>query len=563
MTCKSNAPGIAMRAILLGILWQGESVAAIDCTTPPVCNLNAITGSAGLAVYPFTQIGTYLDGYNTVKIKSPDSLDVYVGTNTQITRLPWKIWEHVYFGESSLTQNTNVRFWGTQVDNTGFPLIFKGKANWTVEIGQLNLDHVDMETQIKFLFASSDNRINLSNSGINFSSQGPGFVSTAPLTINALSGTNYFRNFNGVHSPLSTHINLLPGSSLLFDYSGSTAFDPAKDQRLYFYSQVIGSVNNAMLKLNYSNLYFNSSAFNFTNNSQLELQGYGSKVEFVGAAFDSSAITLHNNTTMAARDLRLVNTSLVLHEGARMKIAGDLYLDGSVLNIPAINAKIETDFATISGTTTLLGQNDQGGGLYASAISLKENAVFNLQGPRAHTQFLIMGTGSRLNINNSMFSTTPVVGAIYLSGGTVNVTNGGVLDMGGGLSDAHTLLENGTLNIDAASKIVVRDLLPLATNIIVNNQGTLYLDGKMSGDGTIGGNGTVVVSARGLISPGGAQSQSDLIQTITFENKVQFSNTVFPGERLDRQYLTHIDVVGGGDATIFCNTTIIISIFPA
>jgi uncharacterized protein with beta-barrel porin domain len=451
--------------------------------------------------------------YTELALSTLNGFEVLVDMDTVIGRTPHHIWADVTLGLASHTSNIDVIFRGWDL-NTGISNNFRR----TVEVSKLTLLKTNLETQVKLLFAGSDNQINLSDSNINFSNQRPGFSGLSPLTINVLSGDNSFYNFTGQHKPASTAINLQPGTSLLFDYSGSLSSTASNDDRLYFYTPVTGTVDNATLKLNYSNVYFNSSAFNFTNNSALELTGSSTKAEFKNLSFDTSQMTLDNNTTLVVNDLTLANATMTINSGARVNVIGGL---------------------TVTDTTTLDGPGGNGAGLYVGALTLNDNVTFNQNSSIMTATWFFLNSGSQLNIDNAWFSAETIWGR----SGTVNITNGGEFVFAEGFD---SLSRNATFNIDATSKLRVglNAEMKMGTLTAVNNTGEMFVDGTLSGWGTISGNGTVYILETGQIAPGD-NFNSNNINTITFENSVSFPNVGFLGNYGPSQYYAHIDVVGG------------------
>lgn len=498
------------------LFFPGESQAAPNCTSPPDCEVTGTIGNIGGSL-SFNNLGTFDTRFDTIRFTSLNDYSVYVGGDSRISAAPYQIWEHVYFGDAGLTSNINVKFYGSILES--YNMVLDANYSRTVGTSQLNLNHVNLETDPELFFSGSDNQINLSSSGIYFSDQEPEFISTAPLTINVLAGDNYLKNFNGRHSPSSTSINLRPGTSLLFDYCGSISFSATDIEKLYFYTPVTGTVDNATLKLHYSNVNFNSSSFNFTNSSIFELTGSQTQAEFVNVSFDTSQITLGNSTTVKARELNLDNTTLTINPGARVDVSDSL---------------------TVTGTTTLSGSDLAGSGLYAYGFDLKDNATFNNIGSRVSVTDFILGSGSQLNINSGQFSAETTLGI----GGTVDVTNGGLYAVTGGF---YYTSRNAVFNIDATSHLTIGSSgeMTLGPLLSVNNNGTTAVYGYLSGRGTIAGSGEVVVHESGQISPGTFITANNLIDTITFENAVTFINAGALGNQSQSQYYAHIDVVGG------------------
>ena len=506
------------KALFLSLIWQNQSYADINCPAlTTTCTYDTLAGSIG-GQLPLNDIGTYDSSYDALKFTGNGEISIYVGGNTTISNAPYKIWEHVSFGDTALPGNIKVNFYGSVLDFGD--IILDGGRVRTVQTSQMDLSHVDMDTStVKFLFAGSDNKINLYNSGINFSASQPGFIATSALTINALAGQNYFKSFSGQHTPTQTTFNLLPGSTLLFDYSGDTDSGASAIEKLTFSTPVYGSVDNATMKLFKSNVYFNSTSFEFKNNSALQLSASDTKVEFVTVSFDNSGLSLGNNTTLKAESLTLSNAKAILSNGAQFNISGT------------------TD---IYGTTEISGVKDQDTGLTTGNIRLDDNAVLNLRGPSIDALNLFSRKDSQLNVDGGTFT---VKNLIYGLGSTTNVLNGGKFVLDAGFPKTSSWM---AFNIDATSTLDVNSAFQASTLLTANNNGNFNVNGALSGNGTITGNGTILVSEKGLITPGDYLNYTgNTIGTLTIENALKFTKQASSGQQTSSQYMVDIDVDGG------------------
>lgn len=523
------------KTLLIVFSFHETSFADVVCTTAPRCEYSSATGSIG--GNQFTLIGTFQPGYDSLTFTSTNDIRVFVTDATDISKLPYKIWEHVTFG-SVASPHRKVDFLGTNLDQ----LAIDGYTR-TVQMSDLQLYNVDLTTSIRFLFVGTNNKIDLHNSGMYFSDQMPGFIAAAPLTINAHAGSNYFKNWTDPVVSQSTTINIEPGATLLFEASGSTKLNAYRTDRLHFDDAVTGNVDNGTLKLAYSNVYFNSDAFDFTNNSTLELQGYQTQLEFENASFDASNILLGRNTFLTAENMTMDNAAADLRSNAILSVE-QLLLRDATLNILEEGGKIKTSATNISTTATLTGSTAESAGLYAGFLTLQNNAIFNQNGSAVYADNLVLYPGSQLNVNGKTFYVTQNGGSIFTFGGTANITNNGTFSMGAALDPGFV---DVTFNIDNSSQFQVRNgtELLMTPSVNINNEGTLFVDGSMIGNGVIKGDGIVQISPYGLLSPGDSYFSGNEIGTLTFENGVNFSNNTFPGDQPQPQYLAHIDVAGG------------------
>lgn len=484
--------------------------------SPPIYEFSHSNASAGYGSSFFTAAGTQDNRYNTIRFTSYNDFNLYVMSHTYLAHTPFQVWEHVYFGDSGLTQNMTVNFHGAHFDSS---IIALSGYNRTLETSQLNLDHVDLNTAVKLFFNGSDNQINLSNSGIYFTSQDPIFLATAPLTISAQSGDNYLKDFNGKVDASTTTINLHSGSTLLLEYCGSVS-DTAKDyEKLWFYKPMTGTVDNATLKLHYSNVKFNSTAFNFTNSSTFEMSGSQTKAQFHNVSFDNSQIELgYNNTMIVDSTLSLADSSVTINPGS--------VIDALIVDV--------------TGTSSLDGDGTTITYLKAGLFMLNDNATFNQNGSRILVDDFFLKSGSQLNIDDAYFQAK----TSYFTGGTVNVTNSGWYQITGGFNYLDRV---GTFNIDATSRLQLSHNAEILTHnaLVFNNSGSIEIYGYLSGDGTFSGNGEVIVYETGQVNPGTYVAANDLIDTITFENAVTFTNNGAMGDQSMSQYYVNLDVVGG------------------
>jgi uncharacterized protein YhjY with autotransporter beta-barrel domain len=444
------------------------------------------------------------------------------------------------------TQRMDVKFFSSiltadrQIKDTG-------EARF-LETSQLNLNYVNFETTPSLKFFGTDNQINLIDSRVRFNTT-PQFLSTAPLTINVNdpsgNGTeSSFLNFSGNIFPTSTTINIENGNTLTFEDSGRV-FASTNAERLYFGSPVIGNVNNGTLKIDTSNVYFNSTSFDFTNGSTLNTVGSDSSVEFRGVSFDNSLMDLGNNTSVTARDLNLEGTYISLGSGAKINASNVVVKGGgfpTTLSGGANNAGIDADFS----------------------FSIERGATFQQQDSSRVNggRDLVLLPDATLSINtDSVFIASTIVGIPDSTDpaktSTVDVNTGGTFILTTGQSDVGRQI---AFDVDGTSFLRVgsNGLLELGFNrrktstgailvdrnrgkISVQNDGQIDLDGYLYGIGTIAGSGKFLINNSGQIAPGWDLSLKTA--TITFENEVEFTNFGTSSNR--SRYLVDVDVVGG------------------
>lgn len=510
---------IVLIVLVLNFIFVNNAFAVI-CTSGTTCTTNTQWGFVGNNSV-FRPLATNKSGFDTIQFTNLTDIKIQITSGQTVGRLPYLIWQNVEFGDPSLTSNMTVNFLGGS-DAT----IDLGTGHTrTLELGILNLDHVDatIENGVTLNFAASSNGINLESSSMTFEGQGARAVSSAPFTITSISGDNEFKKWYGQIRSQSTTIDVQSGSTLLFDacVNNLQPYSIPADQRLYFSSPVTGTVNNATMTFNYSDVYFNSSAFNFMN-SALALTGSDSKVEFEKVSFDTSTMTLGNNTTVTASEMTLADTTITLNAGAR----------------------VNSDIVLVTHATTLAGSDYTGTGLYANLFDIKANVTFNQDGSRVNvTDWFWMRSGAKLNVDGSdaWFFAEEVRA---FGNNIINITNGGWFTLTGGI---HSLENFVTFNVAATSKLIVAsgaDLrlgLPGINHTRINNDGAMQLYGILSDSGTIAGSGAVIVYSIGQIAPGRNFSTStERIGTIVFENSV-----IFESGSSGSQYYAHIDVTGG------------------
>ena len=519
-------PNLILLVLLFVLFCQGQPVWAATCTTAPECvqtGTQAWIGAYDSLILPITANPSDFD---TTRFTSTTGFELWVADDIKgltLSNSPYALVEKMYFGDSLNAGNTprmDVTFFSSiltadrQIKDTG--------TARSLETSQLNLKNVNFETKPTLHFFGTDNQINLIDSRVYFRTT-PLFISNAPLTINVNdpSGTgtdSSFFNFFGNMRPQQTTINIANGNTLTFENSGSLSPFASDSQKLNFSSPVTGNVDNATLKFRYSNVYFNSADFNFTNNATLDVFGSDTKVEFEKLSLATgSKMVLSNNTTVTASELRLNNATIDLESGA----------------------KVNADAIWVDGPATLDGPGGNGAGINTEGFVLSAGTTFTQNSSKvAVSDFFLLRSGAVLDITDGEFSAKTIDG----QGGTVNINTGGEFVIAGGFSTQKT----ATFTIDAASFLRVAPIaeLTLVPSLFVLNDGQLTVDGFLSGNGTILGNGLLNVAESGQIAPGNPRANK--IGTITFENAVNFDNFVSRGNPTNQnQYWADIDVVGG------------------
>ena len=539
---------IFLKVLFIGLLSQGQPAWAATCTTAPECVQTGTTGYVGgilssVIINPSVQNPSSFD---TTRFTSTSGYELWVTTDIKGlgSDIPFGLLENMYFDGDSAnnSQRMDVTFFSSIVTDDR-QIKDSGEAR-SLQTSQLNLNYVNFETTPSLHFFGTDNQINLIDSRVRFHST-PLFLSTAPLTINVNdpsgNGTeSSFFNFSGNFDPASTTINIENGNTLTFEDSGRV-FASVNSERAYFGSPVIGSVNAGTLKIDDSNVYFNSTSFDFTNGSTLNTVGADSKVEFKALSFDNSLMTLENNTTVTATDLNLDSAFITLGSGAK------------------INARILT---VKNGFPTTLSGGRNNAGINVDGFVIERDASFQQQdSSRVNVDSsLFLFPGSTLQVNaDSEFLAYEIGGIVDpAKTSTVDVNTGGTFFLGKGLSD---IGRNLTFDVDGTSFLRVGKDANLDLGflyrrnssggttelrdfgkITVQNDGQIDIDGTFIGKGTIAGSGKFLINNSGQIAPGSDLAATETA-TITFENAFEFTNFGTSSNR--SRYLVDVDVVGG------------------
>ena len=515
------------KVLFIGLLYQTQPAWAAQCTTAPECLQNGTEGFIGgtlngVSIQPSVPNPSSFD---TTRFTSTTGYELWVTEDIRgvtTPNSPYAIVEKMFFaGDSNNAQRMDVTFFSS-ITEGGRLEKDTGEAR-SLETSQLNLSYVNFETTPSLKFFGTDNQINLIDSRVFFRAS-PQFISNAPFTINVNdvlgSGTeSSFFNFRGNYLPQQTTINIANQNTLTFDESGSLSPFAVNSERLYFAGPVTGNVDDGTLKIKYSNVYFNSTDFNFINNGTLDLFGSDTKAEFEKLSFATgSQMVLSNNTTVTASDLYLDNATIDLESGA----------------------KVNADTVYVNGPATLGGPGINGAGINTAGFYLADNQTFTQNSAKVVvSQDLLLRSGAVLNITGGEFSAKTTSGY----GGTVAISNGGEFVIAGGFNANQ---RDATFNVGASSflRVASNAELTLAAPLAVNNDGVIIVDGFLSGSGTISGNGEVRVAESGQIAPG--DPHGNKIGTILFDNAVVFDNFVNSGNKTNQnQYWADIDVVGG------------------
>lgn len=534
------------KVLFIGLLYQVQPVWAATCTTAPECEQGGTEGFIGgtlngVSIRPGVPNPSSFD---TTRFTSTTGYELWVTEDIRgvtTPNSPYAIVEKMFFDGDSANnaQRMDVTFFSS-ITEGGRLEKDTGEAR-SLETSQLNLNYVNFETKPSLKFFGTDNEINLIDSRVYFRAS-PQFISTAPLTINVndLSGSgkeSSFFNFSGNIFPTSTTINIENGNTLTFEDSGRV-FASVNSERLNFGSEVFGIVDAGTLKIDNSNVYFNSTSFDFTNGSTLNTVGSDSSVEFKALLFDNSLMTLGNNTTVTATDLDLDSAFITLGSGAK------------------INATILT-VKNGNGFQTTLSGGRNNASINVEGVIIESGATFQLQdGTRVNGgSDLILRPDATLSINDdSVFIVKTIAGfSDPTQTRTVDINTGGIFFLENGFSG---LGRNITFDVDGDSFLRVgsNGLLELGFEsdsrftfrtdlgeISVQNDGQIDIDGKVSGDGTIAGSGKFLINNSGQIAPGSVARFST--GTITFENAFEFTNFGTSGNR--SRYLVDVDVLGG------------------
>lgn len=496
--------------------------AIAGCVTPPTCTDNGgIIGSISTLDINFTRL----------EMSTTNGFDVIVNTDTVIDRTPHHIWADVTLGNAALSNNIDVNFPGYDPYRATL-----GNWGWIVEMSKLTLVNSDVDTGVIFSFAGNNNEISFSNSSIYFNSHQPSFLSTAPLTINALSGNNTITNLNGTHTPLSMALNVNSGATLNFEYSGDLLNTTHVDLPLYFSTPVTGDIDNGTLRLRYSNIRFNSDSFEFKNNSALILSGSDTKIQFENVSFTDSQITQSNNTRVMAGYATLDGTTLSFNSGSRF--------NADVL-------KVIGDSSIAAG-----GSEYSYTGLYAPYFEIYPNITFTQNSSQVFAEYdLYLNDGSAITINGGNFTANTILGtgSTPITMPAINVNSGGRLIVESGVNRFRRNLDinvasGGELEIGSAAEFEI------GPGLGVTLTGNADLYGKLTGRGEISGSGELEVHENAYISPGHVAYPyafppiaARLLETLTFDNKVVFSNNGALGTQTAPQLMIEIDNQNGNN----------------
>lgn len=495
------------------------SFASVSCVTAAECQALGSIGTMG-GSNSFADLGAPNSSYTTTRFPAVD-YRILVGGDTSFETIPYWNFQNIYFGDSGLTQNVKATFLASTLEPDN--LVLDNSVARTVKLEKLYLDHVDLSTKVKLLFAGADNQLNLNNSTVTFNTS-PGFLTTDPFTINVSGGESQFIGFIGDHRPSSTTINLSSGSTLrIFGSFSGSLLTEIQNNRLFFRTPVTGNVDNATLNIERSNVYFNSSAFNFTNGSELKLRGSDSLAEFNNISFNNSQADMGTLTRLQARNLTLDNSTVTMGAATSLNV---------------------TDIMRVQGNSVLAGSTDSSTLAKTLLLDISGGGTFASNGPNFSTNDLFLRSGAQLDVNHSRFD----VKDILAQGGVINITNGGryIIRRGFTFSENHV-----TFNIDPTSELILTSTSEFYTHsptasfrpTIINNDGVISVYNILEGFGTFSGAGMVAVFDTGILSPG--RDGVNLIGTLTFDNALSFYNNGSSGSPAQSQYLAHLDVVGG------------------
>ena len=489
-----------------------DSAFALNYNTPPILTTLWTHPHVGAPV-PFSFVGTTRTGYDTIRFNDFTHITLNVRPGQRVGRLPYLMWQNVEFGDDALTTNMTVSIVG---GSSTYGADLSTGYTRTLELGMLNLNHVDatIESGVTLKFAASTNGINLKSSSMTFGSSGATAVSYAPLTITSISGDNEFIHWAGVIDTQSTQINVSPGSSLKFTDSGDRS-PPYFSDRLYFRYDVVGLVDNATMEFNSSNVYFNSSQFQFTNNSSLNITGYfGSRAQFKYLSVTNSQINQELNTRLQVdRTLTLQGVAITMDSGATidanmLSVTGDSTITGAPYgrNQPT-NSIVTPSTLNVTASQTL---TQDGAYLVAGEVWLEADAVVNVTNSGRASFYRLWCYGDNV-INVSTNSTLAIV------------PQGG--QFGGFANDR--ILRDVTFNIDASSILHIHAQSHLeatdnvSTQTIFNNAGQIWVHGVLGGQGTINGTGSIEMFQGSALAPGYNYSGGG-IHTMAFENSLDF-----------------------------------------
>ncbi|MDD7987270.1 autotransporter outer membrane beta-barrel domain-containing protein [Lentisphaera marina] len=437
-----------------------------------------------------------------------------------------------YTSSRTLHASANMRF-GGGFNNMWEEVTFKGKSGpidltlnslnpntfqedgslKTLSLRVLNLEDVELESNIRFAFEQSDNIINFDNALVHFRTWDPVFISTGDLTINSLTASeNSLYGLSGTIESNSTTINVKNGSIFKIEQSGVNI---TNSSFLKFRNDFQANVDASELVLEYSFVEAQKGTINLINGSTLRLRG--------------------SDTGFSLKDLYVENSSITNPGGGtkKLKIANQFTLIDSTLS--TAQASYEVGFLRLKGTNNLTG-SDVTEKFISEVIQTVDNTTSNLTVQnynlfRAET--IILSNNLTLNIDDA-FLTIATGGDLIGQGGTINLTDASMSIFG------DVKGSNGTINLSNDSKIGFYEGsggFHLGGPITINlDTSSLEVQTKFTGSGTIGDeNSSIFIkpntndTTQALLALG--DENGNPIGSLTTDSLIQFSGGIFVSDQ--------------------------------
>ncbi|SCY40237.1 autotransporter family protein [Desulfoluna spongiiphila] len=480
---------------------------------------DTLVQTSGGFINGFGMIGSFDPKYDALFFPAGKNYKILVEGDTSITAYPHKVWADVTFGDLTDPHRMAITFQGSDFDQMHL-------SGWkrTVQCSHFEINNADFDSgAIQLLFYGADNRLTLNNATMDFTIRSPGFIATAPMALHIGSGTNKITGMQRLYAPQTFNLDIDPGASLEFFYSGSLSatYD---DERLYFHSPVSGTINGGALTFTYSNAYFNSTdQFRLINGAQLELKGSRTSLELEKLYVEDSRVVVGGNTSIQMNDgLTVKNSTLNFGSGGHLTsdivivTDGTVILDGSDID-SGIRGNSIIDL-NHNGATTQYTQNNISDAVYSHVF---------------------IDTGSSITLNDSMLT---VLDELHLHGhADININSQGVLRLFGWVSTRSSLVD---LTIASGGQMNVYNTAAFYHNASSNitNNGRIGVFGEYYANGTLAGTGSLTVYDDGLLQVGPSVTR---LHSATINNQLVFGPSTTLTRSTGGKFWAALDVNGG------------------